>query len=401
MSQPSPEIPGWLKKLQENSWEAEILISGGAIVGLISISNSLIQFRLDIMDLNSFNGTNELTIFLVFALKGLTIGFITHLVSRGIWIALVCLDFSFPKGINLNNLKLSTQYLNKVKNYNLINQIIRIDHISGNIYFASITFVVIISGLILTCIVFLAVSSWVPNSYFESVLSFFTIILFLFYFDMIFNGIFRKNKWVGKFYYPLYWSCNILSLAIFYRPWLQIVSSNTNKVSLYGGVIIFMTLTFFYSRETVHEVFSIDSFIDARSYKTTPNSGSKSYTVYDSNLSEGDRIYFASIPSSLITTNYLKVFIPYKERYDDGILGNHSNSFSEIVSLSLNGKEKLELYWVQSKHQVTKQIGIETYIPIETLVEGKNVLNIFVEDDYFKREEPTRYPFNISFWKNH
>lgn len=33
------EVPNWLKELQDNSWEAELLVSGGAVFSLFQLTD--------------------------------------------------------------------------------------------------------------------------------------------------------------------------------------------------------------------------------------------------------------------------------------------------------------------------------------------------------------------------
>lgn len=90
-------IPQWLKNVQENSWEIELLISGGAIFALFQLSDVFIDFY----NTGSILGLGiNLHFFLVtgiYALKTLTIGFITHLMFRSFWLALICINYVFPK----------------------------------------------------------------------------------------------------------------------------------------------------------------------------------------------------------------------------------------------------------------------------------------------------------------
>ena len=40
--------PKWLKRIQENSWEPEILISGGAILALFTLSDDFLNWFEDV-----------------------------------------------------------------------------------------------------------------------------------------------------------------------------------------------------------------------------------------------------------------------------------------------------------------------------------------------------------------
>src|SRR6478736_5336946 len=140
------KVPKWLKRLQENSWEAELLISGGAIFALLSFSENLIDFVQHLKFSSSFIGMDITTLLFMGAVKGITIGFILHIVLRGLWISLVCLNYSFPQGINFTRLKISGWYESKARQYKLVEQILSLDHLSGLVFFASFAFVFFIIG---------------------------------------------------------------------------------------------------------------------------------------------------------------------------------------------------------------------------------------------------------------
>src|SRR5688572_20689766 len=103
----SPRIPKWLKRIQENSWEAEILISGGAVFSLFQLAELLVQEAEYLKEVTPFRGLDETLILLMLILRGVTIGFMIHLLLRGFWISLVCLNSAYPSGINYEKLKIS------------------------------------------------------------------------------------------------------------------------------------------------------------------------------------------------------------------------------------------------------------------------------------------------------
>jgi hypothetical protein len=91
-------IPKWLRKLQENSWEMELLISGGAIFSLFQLSDLYVDFISSLKMTNAIVGLGILSMVGMFSLKLLTVGFITHLIFRAFWLALVCINYVFPNG---------------------------------------------------------------------------------------------------------------------------------------------------------------------------------------------------------------------------------------------------------------------------------------------------------------
>jgi len=129
------ETPKWLKHLQENSWEAEILISGGAIFSLFQLVDLLIPFRQSLRATTYLPGLNETLLVLV--VHGVTIGFIIHLLLQGFWIALICLRNAYPEGVNFSRLNLSGHFLAQPKKSNLTKQIIQLDKLNGLIFSTS------------------------------------------------------------------------------------------------------------------------------------------------------------------------------------------------------------------------------------------------------------------------
>ena len=95
-SDKSHQTPKWLKRIQENSWEAEILISGGAVFSLFQLAELLVKEAEYLKEVTPFRGLDETLIITMIILRGVTIGFIIHLLLRGFWIGLVCLNSVYP-----------------------------------------------------------------------------------------------------------------------------------------------------------------------------------------------------------------------------------------------------------------------------------------------------------------
>ena len=109
------KIPKWLKDLQENSWELELLISGGAIFTLFQLTESFILSIDKFKMVSPVLGTGIVFVIISIALKLLTLGFIAHLCLRAYWLALVCINYVYPNGIKLNKIKREKPYKIKVE----------------------------------------------------------------------------------------------------------------------------------------------------------------------------------------------------------------------------------------------------------------------------------------------
>ena len=108
--------PKWLRALETQSWQAELVISGLAIFGslqLPSLLNNLVDYCL-------FNFSEEymevfffLFIYPYFAATILIFSFIAHLILRALWIGMLGLVSVYPNGINPDQDFFSKDYMKK------------------------------------------------------------------------------------------------------------------------------------------------------------------------------------------------------------------------------------------------------------------------------------------------
>ena len=385
-SDPS-EKPKWLKRLQENSWEAEILISGGAIFSLLQMGDYVSTFSTSLKEILLLTGHNETLIFLLLAINGVTIGFFSHLVLRGFWIGLVCLHYGSPLGINFNKLKVQGYYLEEAKSFNLLNQIIKLDGISGEMFFLSLSFLLVVAGFILIS----GVSVFFISAFGISELIFFALFI-IFFLDLLSGGLLRRSEMVGKIYRPLYLYFNYLSLAFIYRPWFQVFFTNSNRWKVFVGGLAFLAITIFFTVSSVSRPLHYRSIVDDRKLNLSFGNTGWMDNFYENRVL-GEKIAYASIQADLVTDNYLRIFIPYKVRYDSRIIGQNAGSFQEIVNIKLNAQLIPYPDWVAG--DVSNQLGITCYLPIEQLPKGKHSLMIELKGS----EAEFPFPLTIPFWK--
>jgi len=96
MEQPKNPVPKWLQNLQDNSWEIELLISGGAVFTLLQFPDIFVNFIRTMRITSSIPGWVIYLILGMGCIKILTNGFILHLLLRSFWLAMVCINYIFP-----------------------------------------------------------------------------------------------------------------------------------------------------------------------------------------------------------------------------------------------------------------------------------------------------------------
>lgn len=113
------KTPKWLRRLEKESWQAELLVSGLALFG----SFQLPEITYWLIDLFIKRLPHEQYIWGAFiaqmSLLGLSIlstFFIIHLILRAYWIGLIGLNSVYPQGYKIENNMYSPLYIYK-KNY--------------------------------------------------------------------------------------------------------------------------------------------------------------------------------------------------------------------------------------------------------------------------------------------
>ncbi len=386
------KTPKWLKNLQENSWEAEILISGGSIFSLLQLNNWVGEYSTGLKEMVLISGFNQILVFIFLGVNVITLGFIVHLILRGYWIALVCLDYGAPKGINHQKLKITASYLEEAKSINLRNQIVLLDKVSGYMFFMSLACFLAIVGFILVDVTFHLFIFWLDGYDVELL---FAIPWLIFYLDMFTSGLLRRFKWMGRIYRPIYLYFNYVSLAFIYRPWFQVLFTNINRWKALALGSVFLVIAFFLTAASTFDSLHYGNIFENR--KLDLSFGSTKYTdgFYESRYPEGKEIYRASIQSDLINDHYLRIFIPYKKQYDEFIIDQNATELQQIVVLRLDDQQVSSPDWLAGDRIMSNQKGITCFLPIMEMEQGKHTLTIELKGS----NPPFPFPIAIPFWK--
>ncbi|MCH7413409.1 hypothetical protein MM213_07935 [Belliella sp. R4-6] len=100
MKENSNEL-GWFRKLQKNSWNPEVIISGFALAFILVFPKSLYEFAAKMIQdwgVNYLGGLLVL-IYSSFLLNVFKIFLITHLALRFVWTGMLGVSYAFPEGV--------------------------------------------------------------------------------------------------------------------------------------------------------------------------------------------------------------------------------------------------------------------------------------------------------------
>ena len=449
MEDKKQHVGDWLEKLQRESWNLELLVSGFSIFLLIQASEGML-WVLDFVNLHiSLSGNMEgvmrtFIITLILASWVLTFNLIVHVFLRGFWIGTVGLR-SVQGNIDLDKLGYSEYFTEKLKKRvpSLDNMLERLDTLSSVIF--AFTFLVVFMMLsmflffsslsLFTYIFIFGLSEFISTESDLGIILFnvvkisvlFSLFLGLIYFiDTLSLGFFKRYKWISKIYFPIYRVIGVITMAGIYRSiyYSLINRFSKNKIRLALGVYLIM--------------FFLIPFFKFDQYIFYPDNSSKfaiSSNSYDDLRAEDEFIRRATIPSQFVKGNLLPLFIRYQVKdnnqlreicedfkpekndgFNSGISYKNGNfklgdpnqneknpgkaleclkSFYSILIDSILVESEFYFY----THPNREERGIFTMIHTDSLHTGKH--DIFIrkrklnEEEKFYEEDFSR----ITFWK--
>ncbi|MEM6967632.1 MAG: hypothetical protein AAF573_22910 [Bacteroidota bacterium] len=418
----SKKKPKWLKILEKQSWQAELVISGLAIFGslqLPAIVNALIDFAL-------FNFSEQYMyllmyffVYLLLASNILIVSFIAHFALRTLWIGLLGLVSVYPDGINASYERFSKDYMQKLlrafPDINDFNK--RLDDLCSIIFATTGAAVITMTMISITVGALIVIATLVHKILpFVSVQNTFLFILALLLFYSLFvsalsNKKLKEKEWVKRIQFPLTQWMGKVIYNIAYEPitYIQMTLLTNSKRSKYivGNVLIFavsMISVFVNMFQSNIGYFPSDNFFY---YRT--NTAYLSNVNYE-NLNTKKISHIAPmIQSDVIEDGAIRLFIPFLEReriYMNEICGEYQNSedlsgrplrrakakfevacCNKYYDIYLNDTKLDDLTYYQHDHSNNGESGFLTYIPTENCQSFQNVLKV---KSHYKYDEESR-----------
>lgn len=413
--------PAWLKRIQEGSWEPEILISGIVLFGLFKIYPLIGEFNY-FLDNNSsyiFSGTSvneSISSILKYANIILILGFVTHLLFRSVWAAFVGLSYVYPKGVNFKNLKYPNRYEKHIKggsDYQL--HIIKLEKVCSTLFAISFLIFMWLLGLAfflgLTILIIEIAGQIIGSSDFEIgfvdvIISVLTVVMIL---DLVSMGGFKRIPYVNKAFYPLYRFSGWITLSFLYRNIYYGLISNHKKWKISLVLIFFFVLSFFIVIFLQSRDFTFGRTIALAPYDSPQYRMNED--MYRSRVQDGFYSKFMHIEDYIIDKAYLELFIVHSTRFEQDWIMPACNyeirkeregvaydslkmrCLEKFYSVELDGN-LLEDDFIYQRNSQTGQDGLLSIIDISDLKKGKHQIDLYY--DFYDQEEDTTYHQNSS-----
>lgn len=421
--------PKWLRKLEEESWQAELIISGLAIYGALQLPHyieAFIDFSITFFQPENYFFLFVFAMYLFCASTFLIICFIVHFILRAVWIGMLGFNYVFPKGINYDTDQYSPTYLKMLREKfpNNHQNITNLEKACSAMFGIATSMLLIILTLNINILVIftlkVVLEQFVSGSILKT-LTFSLIVLFIILSIVLYSlnlKRFHQNERLQRWYFKMSQIFNKANYHIFYYPMMRIMylfvtNSTIKKISFAMFAVFFMSSVLTSVQMVRSNLYLLDNAYNlhdkyARTEKLIPEH-------YEVNLDGTTKLFSAVIPNEKISDDLLKVFVPVfinENTNLDSLCGEWKND--DLLDKRENKQKKRErwVYCNQQYHQFyvndslyvaelvsadhpnNGERGVLTYLPTKNFKAGKNILRI----EKVKKDGGVYRTINIPFW---
>lgn len=427
VDQGKEQIDQWLKKLERESWQLELLVSAFTIFLLIQAEGAYsgmleaAQYEYNLGDsLLSF-------LFIFFALLRVAIWalitfLVIHLLLRGFWIGTIGLR-SVQSEIHFDKFNYSEYFTKRLekKVISLDNMVVRLDEICSLVFsFAFLVMSILISfGLYMLFLGLLGVSLGLITNSITGVISTIVSVIggvvvlttlitgIIYLIDYFTLGFFKKFSWFSKIYYPFYRFYGVITLSVISKSIYYYLISKFSKKRIRIVYLLAFALLIF------------NTLVSYDQYQYFARNSDSLHVVahqYDDLRPENEYIEGVSIGSKVVSGSFLQLFLRYDPADNDLVASNcpefvpekkegfnwsmqfipNKNGGVSLISQDFDGENKEELlqclaslyrvnvndstysdlnfFWYI--HPSKEQKGLITMLNTENFKKGENLLTI-------------------------
>lgn len=425
----SEKTPKWLKRLERESWQAELLISGVALLACLQLPELVDGLAIIMIDrlpeAQSFIG--YIICFLnLFAVSILTTFFIIHFIIRAYWIGLIGLNSVYPNGFKIEDGFYSPIYSRKVAEMlpTVKSSIKNIDNLAST-QFAS-AFSILIMYVMMSLMSLVLVIAYnllkdiVPSFIFIILLAFLALhFISLFILQVLaMNKKFRYHDKIQIAYFEAGKYFGMFISTFLYKPVTQIMFTFASNAKSTKNFFIIIPLFFIAMNLTQYHMdhSNIELLVErGLGGEIFYNENGINRNFYLEQFDENDRIFSTVIPSEIMNDDYLKVFVPILKN-ESYLLENFCEDFQKDKELSIfENKNIREIYQYECSlkyhkifindvlytgklyshiHKIGLQFGLIAYIPTHNFNVGENIIKtqklLNPEGEIYKENE---FPF--------
>ena len=389
------EIPDWLKSIQLNSWEAELVVSALLLYALFQFPEWMdLYFRKVIQPGSLLRGFSKV---MVDSIKLIRIGYLLHILIRGIWVATVGFSYVFPTGLSRKELKFKGKFDAELdNNEKLEGFVLTLEKLASVIYGLSFMLFGLYLGTFSLLLILAAVSEYGfirpasnGNSYLPIFSSAFLLIyltgLLILFLDFVTNGMLRRDRSSSKWFYYVARFYRIISFTILYRRSMLVIMSNLSIK--WRRTLPFLVIAIIVSYWYIGRL--------SNDYKEEKYYNKPAFYVLSENyesMRDVDDLIVVTIPDQHIQTDVLEIFIKdlslistvYKKqkgidiwkKWDDVDPVEKDQFLQLLIKINIDSNYFMTTKWIDGKNRFNFQQGFYGYLELEEIPDGLHHLNM-------------------------
>lgn len=408
-SQPT-QTPEWLKKLEEESWQAELIISGLAIYGTFQLPE-LVEWLMD-WCLASLSSDYFILLYLFFTYLGfgaymLIFIFLAHFVLRTVWIGLAGLNSVFPLGVNENSDNYSRHFIRQFRADHSGEQsrIRQLDDVCSILFGFGAQLVMIFMAINVDILVVGGILYLLEVLFGQLISNIFGIVFFTIFITYSLAFLISNSKkirdkpFLQKWQYPVYKRFSAIYLHVFAKPasYIGMVFQTNLSMKRYAGMVVmimfFVVSSFgfrffnyrfisFMRPELLYEHFERDDRLIPEQY---------------ANLRKDNRrLLSLELESDIISGELMRIFVPILSSESNqmtGLCGEPVTTGTEKERIQQKREHTMKCYqqmhrfyvndslyrspdMIKYEHPNQEEAGILVYLPTANFKLGKNLLRV-------------------------
>ena len=424
--------PKWLRRLERESWQAELIVSGLAIYGSFKLPDIVfwfIDYLITHLAMEHYFMGYMLSYILLLGFSALTTFFIIHFILRGYWIGLIGLNSVYPNGYKSDGGFYSPFFMEKMIGYlpSIRESIKKIDNICSTLFAGACGFVMIYSSMALMLGLLLALAN-ILDDYIHPQLAILPLYIWLGLSLLVtimgmlsVSKKFKSNEAFQNRYFKISKTLGNIMIPVLYKPANQIMmtfySYFEKKQNMLQTLVLFgfatIYSTFLMNKSNMEVLINgEDHFVRLASTDVIRS------TFYLDQLKDHSKTIQPVIPSELIEGPLMRLFIPLyasEKRIRKTICGEfqkdknlewdenwmnkrafNSACYKQYIKVSVNGTAyDLDMPYHKLSHK--NEAGVLTYVPTENFNIGRNEL---IVRKLKNKEGDIDIMFKIPFWFN-
>ena len=404
------KTPKWLRRLEKESWQAELLISGLALFGSLQLPKfvyALSDMLVDHLPYEQYSIGYILSYVCLLGVSILSSFFVIHLVLRAYWVGLIGLNSVFPDGYQIENELYSEHFTRRYieKLPSVLTSIREIDEHCSTIFSSAFAFLMMYSSFAIIGIPYLFLYNYLVEFVPEWILllpvGFFALVFVVVFIFSILNSIpkVKSNRTAQEIY--------VRSSLIF--NYFNLLAVPTNQILMTSmthwkkGKSSLLIPFFFLLMATVWTLEGLSESNIQTLASGQRDSGSffreeMAYPhFYEKNNIDTRSITNPVIPDEEISGKFMRLFIPIlknESTLQDGFCATfeEDNNLTDAQNAAAEARAQLDCYvsyhrilvndsvynveFTRHKHPRGNELGLLGYLPTKDFKLGKNNLRI-------------------------